>query len=69
MKPNLPEHIWEDTAVENFNGDRLGLDWMFPRAPKENSYYIEIDNSNIMYDNLKTVIINRWEEFQNNLVK
>ena len=30
----------------------------------ENSYYIEIDNSNIMCDNLKTVIINRCEEFQ-----
>lgn len=30
----------------------------------ENSYYIEIDNSNIMYDNLKTVIVDRCEEFQ-----
>jgi hypothetical protein len=30
----------------------------------ENSYYIEIDNSNIMYDNLKTIIVDRCEEFQ-----
>lgn len=30
----------------------------------ENSYYIEIYNSNIMYDNLKTVIVDRCEEFQ-----
>ncbi|WP_160692330.1 family 43 glycosylhydrolase [Clostridium sp. C2-6-12] len=40
-KPNLQEHIWDNTAIDDFNEDRLGLDWMFPRAPKENSYYIE----------------------------
>jgi len=40
-KPNLPQHIWEDTSADDFNGERLSLDWMFPRVPKENSYYIE----------------------------
>jgi len=40
-KPNLPEHIWDETLADDFNDHKLSLDWMFPRPPKENSYYIE----------------------------
>ena len=41
-KPNLPECIFgRKHQIDDFNGDKLGLDWMFPRAPKENSYYLK----------------------------
>jgi xylan 1,4-beta-xylosidase len=69
-KPKLPKHIWEDTAIDDFNGDRLGLDWMFSRAPKENSYYIEDSCLHLKGDVLdmndtkcRSIVVRRQKDF------
>ncbi|MDR3594523.1 family 43 glycosylhydrolase [Clostridium sp.] len=69
-KPNLSEHIWNDTLSDDFNGDKLGLDWMFPRPPKENSYYIKDNCLYLKGDALemndngcRSIVVRRQKDF------
>lgn len=39
-KPNLPEHPFESTSHDDFAQKDLSLDWMWPRPPKEDAYYL-----------------------------
>ena len=40
IKPDLEECIWENTDMDEFDGDVLGLDWMFPRPPESDGYLL-----------------------------
>ena len=44
-KPNLPECKWEETTYDHFEGEKLGLDWMFVRNADIESY--EVANSHL----------------------
>lgn len=38
--PNLPNHQIKEQYLDLFEGDKLGLDWMFPRAPEKDGIQI-----------------------------
>lgn len=40
-KPNLPEKVWESDSYDDFNGNTLNAEWMFPRNPEPDAYKIE----------------------------
>lgn len=40
-KPELPECIWETKTNDDFDQEKLSLDWMFPRPPEADGYKIE----------------------------
>lgn len=41
IKPDLPEHLWETEDCDDFNGDKPGTMWIFPRPPENNGIIIK----------------------------
>lgn len=69
-KPNLKECKWEKTNIDEFNGTKLGYDWMFARTPSENSYYLKdsslyIKGTDFDLNNIKcrSFIVRRQKDF------
>lgn len=69
-KPDLPEHIWEETTHDDFEGNKLGLDWISPRPLKENSYYLKDSSLYLKGDVLdmndigcRSAIVRRQKDF------
>jgi xylan 1,4-beta-xylosidase len=69
-KPNLPECVWTDTTIDDFDTDVLSPEWMFPRIPKENSYYLKDsclhlkgDISDMNNTECRSVLVKRQKDF------
>lgn len=39
--PDIPVHPWEAKETDHFDGEKLGLDWMFVRTPPHNGYSLQ----------------------------
>lgn len=70
-KPNLPECIWETTTNDEFEDEKLSLDWMFPRPPMADGYTIENSYLKIRgskYDlcsmDARNIVLRRQQDFK-----
>lgn len=41
IKPNLPECVWPSSYEDDFLGETVGTDWVYPRPPQEGAIYVK----------------------------
>ena len=70
-KPNLPVCVWDTVTNDDFIDEKLGLDWMFPRAPEQDGYsiadsYLKIRGSKWDLDSMdaRNVVLRRQQSFK-----
>lgn len=70
-KPDLPECIWEVTTDDDFDGEKLSLDWMFPRPPKADGFslkdsFLRITGSRYELSSMdaRNIVLRRQQDFR-----
>ena len=71
IKPNLPETVWDLQLEDDFDGEVLSTDWLFPRTPEKDG--VIISNSRVFIKgskqdlnsmHAKNILLRRQQDFK-----
>lgn len=75
IKPDLPETVWETKFEDDFEGNGLSSDWMYPRAPEPDGVtvcnsYVKLKGSkeDLHSMHAKNILLRRQQHFKFNAV-
>lgn len=70
IKPDLPEHVWENDTNDHFESEFLNREWMCPRPPESDGYkvvdsYLRIKGSRYELStmNARNIVLRRQQDF------
>lgn len=71
IKPDLPETVWESSYFDDFDGEYLSTDWMFPRVPEPDGVllqdsHVKIKGSCADLDSMgaRNILLRRQQHFK-----